>query len=229
MYKKRTLKILALIAGSLISISSLALEQFNPKNYLVDFSNPLAVYTNLGLGMSNDGADIYGGIGGYLTGSFKQQLQIEAKGDLDYYNVNYLAVDSISETGFLLDSIWSRDYYWTTSNANDTSLGVIKKVPVIEGLVSVYPTLKFGYIWGGGVEDTSYLKLQIPIRFNIIQGFWAGMTPAYTHGMKGFDLNEWNGSLDAGYMFKNGVGLFAQTVLDSHEDTQYRANVTLAF
>jgi len=232
MYKSRTLKILKIVtvsACALISLSSFALEKFNHQNYQADFSDPLAVYSNAGIGMSNDGVDIFGGVGGYLSGSFKQKLQLEAKGDLGYYNANYLAIDTNSDTGFLVDSVWSRDYFWSPKSANDSSLGVIKKVPLLAGRLDLDPILKFGYIWGGGVQNTSYVKAAVVSRFSVIQGFWVGITPSYTHGMKGYKLREWNASLDAGYIFNNGIGLLMQTVTDSHEGTQYRANATLAF
>ncbi len=229
MYKNRTLTVLTVLACTLISLSSFAMEKYNYRNYQVNFSDPLAVYSNAGIGMSNDGVDIFGGVGGYLSGSFKQQLQVEAKGDLAYYNVNYLAVDTSSDTGFLVDSVWSRDYFWAPKKANNSSFGVIKKIPLLDNRLHLYPTLKFGYIWGDDVESTSYVKAALESRFAVIQGFWVGMTPSYIHGMKGYNLDEWNGSLDAGYMFINGMGLSAQTVVDSHENTEYRANATLAF
>lgn len=228
MKKNGIFKMVAVTICSLASFSSVAAGKLDKQDYIADFSDPMAIYSNAGVGISDDGVDIYAGIGGYLAGSFKHKLQFEAKDDLEYYEVNYLAVDTSSDTGFLLDTTWDRDYAFG-KDSQDTSFGVIKKLPLMNDRLNLYPKLKLGFLWGDEIKSTTYIHIDMATRFTITPGLWVGVTPGYTYGMKGIDLDAWNTSFDIGYMFKNGFGLSAQTIIDTHEDEEYRANVTFAF
>ena len=224
MQKNRTLKMIAVALCSLASYSVTADKQ----NYIADFSDPIAIYSNANVGVSDNGVDISLGLGGYLAGTFKHKLQVTVKDDLEYSEVNYLAVDTNSDTGFMLDSTWSKDLFFA-DNTNDISAGIIKNLPFMNDRLNFYPQLKVGAILGDYVESTTYIKFGLATRFSVTPGFWVGVTPSYAHAMKGYDLDQWNTSFDIGYMFKNGFGVSAQTVIDTHEADEYRANIAFAF
>ena len=228
MKKNGTSKIVAVAICSLTSFSSVAAGKSDKQDYIADFSDPIAIYSNVDVGISDDGVDISAGLGGYLAGSFKHKLQVTAKDDLEYFEVNYLAVDTSTDTGFVLDSTWKKDLFWI-DDANDVSAGIIKKIPLLNERLNLYPKLKIGVIFGDYVKSTTYIKLDMATRFAVTSGFWVGVTPTYTYAMKGYELDEWTTSFDLGYMFKNGFGVSAQTIIDSHEADEYRANITFAF
>jgi len=225
----KKIKTLVLLALASTSASVLAAPGEDKSDYVADFSNPMAIYSEAGIGGSNDGLDLYGAFCGYLGGTFAHKIRVEGKDDLEYYKVNYLAVDTSTDTGFMLDTTWNQDDYRKVDEVNDTSIGVIKKIPLMNDRLNLYPKLKLGWLWGDEIKNTTYISADAAVRFNVTSGFWVGGTPKYTYGMKGLELREWSTSVDVGYQFKQGIGLSAQTILDSHEDTQFRANLTFAF
>lgn len=227
MKNNRIFKIIAMAVCSLTSYS-VAAEPLDKQDYIADFSDPIATYSNANVGISDDGVDLSLGLGGYLAGSFKHKLQVNVKGDLEYTEVNYIAVDTSIDTGFILDSTWSKDLFWA-KDTNDISAGIIKNLPFLDDRLNLYPKLKIGAILGDYVKSTTYIELDLATRFSVTSGFWVGVTPRYTYAMEGYELDEWNTSFDLGYMFKNGFGVSGQAVIDTHEADEYRANIAFAF
>ena len=229
MYKNRMLKVVLVGTFASIAAPSYAeIEKTDHTQYLADFSDPLAVFTSAGIGSSNGGVDVNASIGGYLGGSFKHQLQFVAKDSFEYYDVNYMAVDTSSDTAFLIDSTWSRDFLGT-DDVNDTSFGVMKQIGILDGRLKFYPEMKLGFLWGDEISSTTYLELAVGARYIVTSGLWVGMTPSYSYGFDGCKLDRWNTSFEAGYMFKEGIGLSVETVIDTYNDTEYRGNITFAF
>jgi hypothetical protein len=224
-----SLPLLAFATLATASLNVIAAPSSAKSDYLADLSNPMAIYSEAGVGVSNGGVDLYAGFGGYLGGTFAHKIKIEVKDDLDYYEVNYLALDTASQTGFILDSTWDQDDYRFADDVNDTSVGVIKKLSLMNDRLNFYPKLKLGFLWGDEIKSTTYLNVDVAARFNVTSGLWVGMTPGYTYGMKGLDLREWNTSFDVGYQFKEGFGISAQAIMDTHEKEEYRVNFTFIF
>jgi hypothetical protein len=190
----------------------------------VDFSDPTAVYSRAGIGGGTEGVDVFGSFAGYLGWQLKHQLTLEAKHDLEYYNVDYMVFNSRNNSGFLVDSTWSDDY--KGNSVNKAAVGVIKKIPLISNeKVTLYPALKLGMMWGNDINSTTYLDFEVAARYAITDLFWAGATPGYLYALRGVNVKEFKGTIDIGYELAENVGIAAH--LD--EDAEFWADFTLAF
>lgn len=189
----------------------------------VDFADPTAVYSRAGIGGGTEGVDVFGSFAGYLGWQLKHQLTLEAKHDLDYYNLDYMIFNSRNNSGFLLDSTWSYDY--KGDSVDKTSVGVIKKVPLSNEKITLYPAIKVGMMWGNTISTTTYLDVEVAARYAVSDLFWVGVTPGYLYALKGVNVKEFKGTLDIGYELAQNVGIAAH--LD--EDAEFWADFTLAF
>ncbi|PKH04135.1 hypothetical protein CXF72_02725 [Psychromonas sp. MB-3u-54] len=201
-----------------------AAQQAAPTQYRgVDFADPTAVYSSAGIGGGTEGVDVFGSFAGYLGWQMKHQLTLEAKHDLDYYNLNYIAFNSRNNSGFLVDSTWSYDY--KGDSVDKTAFGVIKKVPLSNEKITLYPALKLGMMWGNDINTTTYLDVEVSARYAVSDLFWIGATPQYLYALKGVNVKEFKGTVDIGYELAENVGVAAH--LD--ENAEFWAEFTLAF
>lgn len=217
-------KKVVLAALSLCSLPLLANTQQTDQQNWPDVSDPYAVYSSIGLGAGNDGVNLSANYGGYLNGLYKHKFTVEAMNDLDYYNIDYMAIDTNTNTGFTVESTWSRDK-WKIEDHNDTALGVFTKIPLMGNQLHLYPKLNLGMIWGKDVRSTTYVKLDATTRYNINRMFWVGVTPTYTYAMKGYDLKKWEASLDAGAQISESFSFAAHV----NEDFDFWADVMFTF
>ncbi|MGB5446105.1 MAG: hypothetical protein WBM99_11430 [Psychromonas sp.] len=197
-----------------------------------DFSDPTAVYSKVGIGGGSEGVDVFGALGGYLGWQLKHQLTLEAKNDLDYYNVNYMAFNDRNNTGFLVKSTWGDQFKGESvddesedNSVDQASFGVIKKIPLKGTQFTLYPALHLGMMWGDDIASTTFLGAEAGVRFAVTNEFWLGATPAYTYALKGENVKEFKGTADIGYELAENVGISAH--LD--EDAEFWANFTFAF
>ncbi len=204
----------------LVSVSASAEEQ----EYWADFSDPLAIYSNVGIAAGTEGVDIIASYGSYLAGQYKQKLTVEAKHDLDYYTVDYLVLNSSDDTGFIFNSQWGTDKNnW--ENANKVSMGLIKKLPIVEDNITLYPSLKLGFLWGEQLKDTTYVTADVTVRYAVTDALWIGVIPSYLYAMEGEDLSEWDATAEIGYQFVEGFAVSAQV----NNDNEYWADINFAF
>lgn len=188
-----------------------------------DFSDPTAIYSKVGLGGGSEGVDVFGALGGYLGWQLKHQLTLEAKHDLDYYNLNYMAFNSRNDTGFLLKSTWSDEY--KDNDVDKASFGVIKKIPLNNAQFTLYPAIHIGMMWGDDIDSTTYLEAEAALRYAVSDQLWLGAAPGYTYALKGVNVKEFKGTIDIGYELAENVGVSAH--LD--EDAEFWADFTFAF
>ncbi|PKF62181.1 hypothetical protein CW745_07235 [Psychromonas sp. psych-6C06] len=186
---------LACMALFTLPLSVIAQEQ-NEENW-IDLSDPRAIYSSVSVAAGNEGVNISGSYGGYLNGQYKHKITLEAMNDLDYYNVDYMLINASNNTGFSFESTWDRDV-WGIRDVNDTSIGVFTKVPLMNNKLNVYPKLDLGMLWGDDVKSTTYIKFDATTRYSFTNKLWVGVSPTYTYAMKGIELSEWYGSVDAG-------------------------------
>lgn len=218
-FKKTTAVLL-----TLSSVSLFANTQTENVEVWYDLSDPTAVYSNVSVGAGTEGVNISASYGGYLNGQYKHQITVEAMGDLDYYNVDYLLLNASSHSGFTVESTWGRDI-WDIIDVNDTSVGVFAKIPMLNNKLNIYPKLNLGILWGDDIESTTYIKFDATTRYKFNDMFWVGITPTYTHAMKGYDLNEWDTSFDAGVQLSNAFSLAAH----ANTEEEFWVDVTFAF
>ena len=192
----------------------------------VNFSDPTAIYSKVGIATGSEGVDVYAGLAGYLTGQFEQNITIEVKHDMDYFNVNYLAFNTSEWTGFTLDTHWDDEY-------NQVAVGVIKKLVFQENQnINVYPAMKFGHMWSWDdtISSTTYVKLDAAIRYSVNPNFWIGITPDYKYALNGEDINDLNATIDIGYQLAEEVALSAHATNSNNEDDdEVWADFTFAF
>jgi len=215
---------ITLLSSALLAVfTGQAAAQQDSSSRGADFSDLTAIYSKVGIGGGSEGVDVFGAFGGYLGWQLKHQLTLEAKHDLDYYNLNYMAFNNRNNTGFLLKSTWSDQY---KDNAVDkASFGVIKKVPLNNKQFTLYPAINIGMMWGNDIDSTTYLDVEAALRYSVSDVFWVGATPGYTYALKGANVKEFRGTADIGYALAKNVELAAH--LD--EDAEFWADFTLAF
>jgi len=219
-----SIKKITLLSAALFSIfAGQAAAQQQTQSQGVDFSDPTAVYSKVGIGGGTKGVDVFGAFAGYLGWQLKHQLTLEAKQDLDYYNIDYMAFNSRNNTGFLLNSTWSYDY--KGHSVDNASFGVIKKIPLNNEQIVIYPALNIGMMWGDTINSTTFLDVEAAVRYSISDVFWLGATPRYVYALKGVNAKEFKGTVDIGYELAENVGIAAH--LD--EDAEFWADFTFAF
>lgn len=227
--KKITLAMLALCsAGYLSTAQANPLVEADDPSTWHDLSDPYAVFSSVSVAAGKDGVNLSASYGGYLNGLYKHKVTVEAMNDLDYYNANYLIVNNKTNSGFSIETTWDRDEWGireldNVGNVNDVSAGVFAKVPVMKGRLNVYPKLNLGLLWGDDVDSTTYIKLDATTRYNVTDVAWVGVTPTYTYAMKGYELNEWAGSIDA------GIQLSSEFAFAAHFNTEDQFWVDLIF
>lgn len=212
-------KIVKLCVISLLSVSAAqAVAGQESNSDWIDFSDPSAVYSKAGLGAGTEGVDLYGALGGYLGGQFKHQLTLEAKHDMDYYNVNYFAFNTANDTGFSLNTRWGDKY-------DKASIGVLKKLTLENKSIKIYPSMKLGMLWDDSIKTTTYIEVDAAVRYSVNRAFWFGVTPSYTYAMKGIDIKELNATVDVGYQLAKEIALAAHV----NNDGEAWADFTFAF
>jgi len=212
------------LAG-LVSFSAIAA---NDNQTWVDMSDPTAIYSNATIGGGTEGVDLSATYGGYLTGIYKHDFTVAVKHDFDFYDVNYRILNSNTNSGVAFDSSWDkdiradgRDY----DDVNDASVGFFAKLPFMDNRLNFYPKASVGLIWEDNIEDTTYVKFDATTRYSFNRTFWVGVTPTYAHGVKGVDLNEWTGTIDAGAQISNAFGIN----MSLNDDKEFAANLEFAF
>ena len=228
------------LVASLLSLSmTQAMAADNDTNYdsevssltntaWIDFSDPTAVYSKIGLGSGTEGVDVYASLGGYLTGRFEQRLTVEGIHDMDYVNVDYFVFNRSSETGFSLDSRWDSEY-------NEIVGGVVKKLIFVNNkALRVFPAMKFGIRWGldNSVESTNFVELEVATRYNITPDFWVGITPSYRYYLDdedtdgfGGENHDLTGNAEIGYQLAEEVAVSVH----GNNDHEYWGVFTFAF
>ena len=208
---------------SAFSFSAMAAQDWN------DFSDPVAVYSNASIAAGNEGVDISGTYGGYLGGVYKHRFNVAVKNDLEYYEANYLLLNSASESGIAIDTTWVRDISFEDveyKNTNDAALGFFAKLGFMRDRLNFYPKMSVGYLWGDDdMEDTTYVKFDATTRFSFNDIFWIGASPTYTYGMEGLELNEWDATFDAGAQLSSSFGVS----VSGNNDKEFLARMTFAF
>ncbi|MFT7423840.1 MAG: hypothetical protein ACI8UC_001925, partial [Psychromonas sp.] len=177
MFKIKKIKLLSSALFCVFAGQATAQQVAQTQYRGVDFADPTAVYSSAGIGGGTEGVDVFGSFAGYLGWQMKHQLTLEAKHDLDYYNLNYMAFNSRNNSGFLVDSTWSYDY--KGYSVDKTAFGVIKKVPLSNEKITLYPALKLGMMWGNDISTTTYLDVEVSARYAVSDLFWIGATPQY--------------------------------------------------
>ncbi|MFT6347634.1 MAG: hypothetical protein ACJAYB_000624 [Psychromonas sp.] len=223
MFKIKKIKLLSSALFCVFAGQATAQQVAQTQYRGVDFADPTAVYSSAGIGGGTEGVDVFGSFAGYLGWQMKHQLTLEAKHDLDYYNLNYMAFNSRNNSGFLVDSTWSYDY--KGYSVDKTAFGVIKKVPLSNEKITLYPALKLGMMWGNDISTTTYLDVEVSARYAVSDLFWIGATPQYLYALKGVNVKEFKGTIDIGYELAENVGVAAH--LD--ENAEFWAEFTLAF
>ncbi|MFT5653531.1 MAG: hypothetical protein ACI8W9_001476 [Psychromonas sp.] len=223
MFKIKKIKLLSSALFCVFAGQATAQQVAQTQYRGVDFADPTAVYSSAGIGGGTEGVDVFGSFAGYLGWQMKHQLTLEAKHDLDYYNLNYMAFNSRNNSGFLVDSTWSYDY--KGYSVDKTAFGVIKKVPLSNEKITLYPALKLGMMWGNDISTTTYLDVEVSARYAVSDLFWIGATPQYLYALKGVNVKEFKGTVDIGYELAENVGVAAH--LD--ENAEFWAEFTLAF
>ncbi|GLS91132.1 hypothetical protein GCM10007916_22010 [Psychromonas marina] len=218
-----TIKKIAITALSLCSAPLLANVQQSTEDW-PDLSDPRAVYSSVSIAAGNDGVNLSATYGGYLNGLYKHKFTVEAMNDLEYYNVDYMVINANTETGFALESTWSRDN-WKIDDHNDTSVGIFTKIPLMGNQLNVYPKLDVGMIWGEDIKTTTYVKLDATTRYSIDHMFWVGVTPTYTYAMQGYELNEWEVTFDAGVQLSEAFSFVAHI----DDDLDFSFDVVFTF
>ena len=223
--KNALLKVSMTSLVSLFSFSVIAAEDI--ENW-VDMSDPTAVYSRATIGGGTEGVDLSASYGGYLSGVYKQRFTVAAKHNSDFYEVNYLLLNSASNSGIAFDSSWSKDIRVDSvdyDNINDTSVGFFAKLGFMENYVNFYPKVSVGYLWANDIEDTTYVKFDATTRYTFNHMYWVGITPSFAYGFKGAHMNEWAATIDAGVQLSDVFGLS----VSANDDEEVTANVTFAF
>jgi hypothetical protein len=217
--KKSSIALLALVSSSLF-----ANEQGANGEVWHNLSDPLAVYSNVSVGGGSEGVDVSASYGGYLNGQYKHKMTVEAMNDLDYYNVNYMLLNAGTNSGFTVETSWGRDL-WDLTDVNNSSVGVFAKIPLMENKLTIYPKLNLGMLWGEDVDTTTYIQFDVTTRYKINHIFWVGITPTYTYAMKGYDIKEWDATLDVGAQLSGAFAVGAHW----NDDNEFWFDVVFAF
>jgi hypothetical protein len=217
--KKSSIALLTLFSTSLF-----ANEQATSKEAWLDLSDPRAIYSGLSVAGGSEGVDVSANYGGYLNGQYKHKITLEAKNDLDYYNINYMLVNANTNSGFSIETTWNRDIL-DISSMNDTSVAVFAKIPQLDDKLNIYPKLNLGMLWGDKADTTTYIKFDLTTRYRFNHMYWVGITPTYTYAMDGYDINEWTATLDAGVQFSPAFAVGAHV----NDDKEFWFDVVFAF
>ncbi len=209
---------------ALFSSTLFANEPADSEQTWYDLSDPRAIYSGLSVAAGNEGVNISANYGGYLNGQYKHQVTVEAMNDLEYYNVNYMLLNANTKSGFTLESTWDRDL-WNINDFNDTSVGVFANIPLLNNKLNIYPKMNIGMIWGDEVTTTTYIKFDATTRYKFNRMFWVGVTPTYTYAMKGYEINKWQGRVDAGIQLSPAFALSAH----ANNDKEYWVDVLFTF
>tara|TARA_R110001583_G_scaffold79172_1_gene214058 strand:+ start:1455 stop:2192 length:738 start_codon:yes stop_codon:yes gene_type:complete len=194
----------------------------------VDMSDPTSVYSSATIGGGSEGIDLSASYGGYLSGLYKQRFTIAAKHNSDFYEANYLLLNSATNSGIAFDSSWSKDIRVDSvdyDNINDTSVGFFAKLGFNDEHVFFYPKVSVGYLWSNDIEDTTYVKFDATTRYSFNPMYWVGVTPTYAYGFKGADLNKVTLTVDAGVQLSEVFGVS----VSANNDEEITANVTFVF
>ena len=224
MLKFKTVKLFAVSLLSAFAVQAVA----ERNSSWVDFSDPTAVYSKAGFAGGTEGVDIYGALGGYLGGQFKQKLTVEAMHDLDYYNINYFAFNTSNDTGFSLNTTWSDVYEhgdYDRDSYDKASVGVVKKLILENRSFKVYPSMNLGIMWGDSIPSTTFIELDVPVRYTVNHNFWVGVTPNYTYALRGLDIKDLDATVDAGYQLAEEVAVSAHF----NNEEEVWADFTFAF
>jgi len=196
--KKITLTLLSLCSAPLFA-NTQTLDQQS----WYDLSNPREIFSGVGIAAGSEGVNLSASYGGYLNGLYKQRITVEAINDLDYYAVEYMAINNTSNSGFSIETTWDRDEWGfneldDVDSVNNVAGTVFSKVPLLKNeKLALYPELKIGLLWGDHVDSTTYIEIETPLRYRINDRIWVGATPTYTYAMQGYDINDWNTSIEA--------------------------------
>ena len=219
--KKSTVALLTLFSSTLLANVN---TQVQKEETWYDLSDPRAIYSSLSVAAGNEGVNISASYGGYLNGQYKHKITVEAMNDLEYYNVDYMLLNASTNSGFTIESTWDRDVFGL-KDLNDTSVGVFAKIPLLNNKLNVYPKLNIGMLWGDEIDSTTYIKFDATTRYTFNRMFWVGITPTYTYAMKGYDVKEWETSLDAGVQLSSAFALAAHV----NTDEEFWVDVIFAF
>jgi len=197
--KKTTLVLLSLCSAPLFANTHTSYQQdWN------DLSDPRAVYSSVGIAAGKEGVNLSASYGGYLNGLYKHKMTVEAMNDLDYYNADYIVVNDRTKSGFSIETTWDRDEWGFNElddidGVNSVAGGVFAKVPLLNNKkLNLYPKLNLGLLWGDDVDSTTYIQVETPLQYNVTERIWVGTTPTYTYAMQGYDIRDWNVSIEAG-------------------------------
>ena len=214
--KKITLALLSLCSVSLFANAQGPQHVVQPDDPSTwhDLSDPRAVYSSVGIAAGKNGVNLSASYGGYLNGLYKQKITVESMNDLDYYNADYMLVNSHTNSGFSLETTWDRDDWDIrelegVKDINDVSAGVFAKVPMANSKINIYPKLNLGMLWGDKVKSTTYIKIDATTRYSVTDMVWFGVTPTYTYAMQGYEIDEWSGSIDAGIQLSSEFSFIA--------------------
>ncbi|TEW54846.1 hypothetical protein E2R68_06650 [Psychromonas sp. RZ22] len=229
MFKNYIMKASIISLLGLFTVSALAAESDDKKvSTWNDMSDPTAIYSNASIGGGTEGVDLSGTYGGYLSGVYKQRFTVAAKHDLDYYEANYLLLNSASESGLTFNSTWDRDLrldHVDYRGIDDLNVGFFAKLGFLDKHLNFYPQVSIGYMWADEMSDTTYVKLDATTRYTFNHMFWVGITPTFKHSMKGVDIDEWATSIDAGMQLSDAFGLS----VSANNDHEYWGQITFAF
>lgn len=214
----------AIAFGFLLSTSLMVNAQEQKAKTWIDLSDPRAVYTGVKASGGSEGVNVSANYGGYLNGQYKHKITVEAKNNLDYYNVDYMLINANTGSGFTIETTWDRDV-WDIKDVNDISFGVFAKIPLLDGKLNIHPKFNLGMLWKSGMDSTSYAKFDASTRFSINRMFWVGITPTYTYTMKGYDVSGWETTIDGGIQISDVFAVAAHV----NNDDEYWFDVIFAF
>ena len=226
--KKNILKV------TIASLASLLAFNVAAEDGAESWGSPVATFSNVSLGSGSEGVDINATFGGYLSGVYKHRLEFASKEDMDHYEVNYLLFNSVSESGITIDSTWSEDveyedyegsgkrhYY----DVNSVDAGLFSKLVFPDPNFTAFPKMSVGYMWGDSIVDTTYVDLEVAVRYSFKEMFWVGVTPVFTHSMEGIEIDEFSGSIEGGIKLSETFGISASY----NDDDEFIGNVIFAF
>jgi len=198
------------------------------------WGSPIATFSNVSLGSGTEGIDISASFGGYLGGLYQYQLELASKQDLEHYEVNYLLLNTASESGITINTTWSEDVEFDNENGpgdiefediNTADLGLFSKLSFPDARIHAYPRMSVGYMWGEDILETTYVEFEVAVLFNINEMFWIEATPTYLHSMEGVEIDEFTGELEAGAKLSETFGVSVSI----NDDEEFLGRVIFAF
>jgi len=197
------------------------------------WGSPVATYSNVNLGSGTEGIDISANFGGYLGGVYQHRIEVAAKQDLEHYEANYLLLNSASDSGVTIESTWSEDVEFDRDegpdaffeNVDSVEVGLFSKLKFPDDRLSAYPKMSVGYMWGDDIIDSTFVTFEIAVRFNVNDQIWVGAAPVYIHSMDGVEIEEFQGTVDAGIKLSETFGVSASV----NHDQEFLGRVIFAF